>query len=84
MVSRLGSEEENVLLKSSMGAEITKINIFQNQYLVAHTTDTLLLGDLNDFALSEIPWAGGGNERCYFENPKVCMILNAGELTIVE
>jgi intraflagellar transport protein 172 len=34
--------------------------------------------------LSEIPWANaGGNERYYFENANVCMIFNAGELSLV-
>jgi intraflagellar transport protein 172 len=54
-------------------------------YLVARTTETLLLGDLNKNLLSEIPWANsGGNEKYYFENANVCMIFNAGELSLVE
>lgn len=35
--------------------------------------------------LSEIPWpASGGNEKFYFENDNVCLIFNAGELSLVE
>jgi intraflagellar transport protein 172 len=35
--------------------------------------------------LSEIHWANAsGNERYYFENANVCMIFNAGELSLVE
>ena len=33
----------------------------------------------------EIMWSDtGGNEKFYFDNSSVCMILNAGELTLVE
>lgn len=34
--------------------------------------------------LSEIQWRGSGNEKFDFSNPGVCMIFNAGELTLVE
>ena len=35
--------------------------------------------------LSEIQWSSsGGNEKFYFENATVCMIFNAGELSLVE
>eukprot|EP00048_Salpingoeca_helianthica_P023440 m.24360 g.24360 ORF g.24360 m.24360 type:complete len:1745 (-) comp8673_c1_seq1:35-5269(-) len=74
-----------IVLKSHYNYEITKVNILGNdQYLVAHTTDTLLLGDLQSCKLSEIAWRGSGNEKFYFEIPTVCMIFNAGELTLVE
>lgn len=29
-------------------------------------------------------WRGSGNEKYDFSNPNVCMIFNAGELTLVE
>ena len=31
-----------------------------------------------------MPWSGSGSERFIFENPAVCMVYNAGELTLVE
>ena len=54
-------------------------------YLVARTPETMLLGDLQKNLLSEIPWGSGmgGNEKFYFENANVCMIFNAGELSLV-
>ena len=73
-----------IVLKSHFDYEITKINVFQDKYLVAHTPETLLLGDLAECRLSEVPWSGSGNERFYFENAAVCMIFNAGELSLVE
>uniref|UniRef100_F6S4V7 Intraflagellar transport protein 172 homolog n=1 Tax=Ornithorhynchus anatinus TaxID=9258 RepID=F6S4V7_ORNAN len=75
-----------VVLKSHYGYEVEEVKILgQERYLVAHTSDTLLLGDLSSNRLSEVAWKGsGGNEKYFFENENVCMIFNAGELTLVE
>ncbi|EHB14523.1 Intraflagellar transport protein 172-like protein [Heterocephalus glaber] len=75
-----------VVLKSHYGYEVEEVKILgKERYLVAHTSDTLLLGDLNTNRLSEVAWQGsGGNEKYFFENENVCMIFNAGELTLVE
>ncbi|CAD7965624.1 unnamed protein product [Amoebophrya sp. A120] len=81
-----------IVLKSNVGFEIKKINVFQERYLVAHTPESLLLGDLITCKLSEIPWQWSGNmstggksdEKYFFDNPQVCMIFKAGELSIVE
>ncbi|XP_072536228.1 intraflagellar transport protein 172 homolog isoform X2 [Salminus brasiliensis] len=57
-----------VVLKSHYGYEIDEVKIMgKDRYLVAHTSDTLLLGDLGSNKLSE-----------------VCVVFNAGELTLVE
>ncbi len=34
--------------------------------------------------ISELPWRGSGNEKFDFSNPNICMIFNAGELSIIE
>lgn len=74
-----------IVLKSHLNYEIEKVNVMGNdQYLVANTTDTLLVGDLRSCELSEVAWRGSGNERYYFENPAACIIFNAGELTVLE
>jgi intraflagellar transport protein 172 len=54
--------------------------------VVAHTSSTLMIGDLNTGNLSEIPWraASGGEEKFYFDNHNVCMIFSGGELTLIE
>lgn len=79
------SSGSRIVLRSNYNYEIEKINVLGgDRFLVAHTTDTLLLGDLLTCKLSEIPWVGTGKEKFYFENPAVCMIFNAGELTLVE
>lgn len=73
-----------IVLKSNVGFEITKINIFQERFLVAHTPESILLGDLQTCRLSEIPWHSSGTEKFFFDNPTVCMIYKAGELSVVE
>lgn len=73
-----------IILKSNVGCEIKKINIFQDSYLLAHTPESLLLGDLNTCQLSEIPWIATGSEKFHFEIPSMAMIFKAGELSLVE
>ncbi|KAJ3074648.1 hypothetical protein HDU98_010644 [Podochytrium sp. JEL0797] len=83
IVKRL-STGSRIVLKSHYGYEIQKVNIFQDQFLIANTPDTLLMGDLASCKLSEIPWTGVGNEKFHFDNPNVCLVFNAGELSLVE
>ena len=83
IVKRLSSGAR-IVLKSHFGYEVTKINIYEDRFLVARTMETLLMGDLETCKLSEVPWAGSGSEKYHFDNPQVCMIFNSGELTLVE
>jgi len=83
IVKRLSSGTR-IVLKSHFGCEIMKINIFQDRYLIAHTPETLLMGDLETCKLSEVSWSGSGKERFFFDNAAVCMVFNAGELSLVE
>lgn len=32
----------------------------------------------------KIPWLGSGNEKFFFTHPGLCLIYNAGELSIAE
>ena len=43
----------------------------RNRYLVAYTSDTLLIADFLDGRMSEVQWTSGGNEKFYFEIEKV-------------
>lgn len=57
----------------------------KNNYLVARTDESLILCDLTRNLNSELSWAASGHhEKFYFENPNVCLIFNAGELSLVE
>ena len=61
-----GKGARGVILKSMYGYEIDDVRIMGGEnYLVAKTTETMLLGDLQRNLLSEIPWGvntSGGNE----------------------
>ena len=86
LVKPLTPGARGVILKSLYGYEIEDVKIMGGEgYLVARTPETILLGDLQKNLLSEIPWLNsGGNEKFYFDNDNVCMIFNAGELSLVE
>ncbi|KAM3861396.1 intraflagellar transport protein 172 homolog [Diretmus argenteus] len=86
LIVRNLSTGTRTVLKSYYNYEIEEVKIMgKDRYLVAHTSETLLLGDLASNKLSEVPWPGsGGNEKFFFENETVCMIFNAGELSLVE
>ena len=64
------SSGTRVVLKSHYGYEVEEVKILgKERYLVAHTSDTLLLGDLTTNRLSEVGtkhWRGGewGILRC--------------------
>ena len=92
IVKRLSSGMR-IVLRSNYGCEIMRINVFRDRYLVGHTPETLLLGDLETCKLSEIQWQSSisledpetvPQERFFFENPQICLIYHAGELTFVE
>mmetsp|Transcript_10682 Transcript_10682/g.13871 ORF Transcript_10682/g.13871 Transcript_10682/m.13871 type:complete len:1746 (-) Transcript_10682:405-5642(-) len=85
IVKRL-STGQRIVLRSHFGCEITKVNIYQDRYVVAHTVDTLLLGDLETFKLSEVEWfnATSGGQKFILENPAVCLVYQAGELSLIE
>ena len=60
-----------ILLKSRHEHEVERINIYQDRFLVAHTAQTLLLGDLQTCQLSEVSWETSGNEKYHFVNAQV-------------
>ncbi|OQS01442.1 intraflagellar transport protein [Achlya hypogyna] len=75
---------QRVIVRSSFGCEITKLNVFQDRFLVANSSSTLLVGDLETSKLSEVQWQSTGAEKYMFENPAVCIIYQAGELSLIE
>ncbi|GAB9470746.1 hypothetical protein Gpo141_00007983 [Globisporangium polare] len=83
IVKRL-SNGARVVVRSAFGCEITKINVFQDRFLVGNTTNTLLVGDLDSAKLSEVQWQSTGSEKYMFENESVCIVYQAGELALIE
>lgn len=52
----------------------------QNRYIVAYTPVSLIIADINTNRSSEIDWEGAGNEKFFFNDEDVCLIINAGEV----
>ncbi|KAJ1353157.1 Intraflagellar transport protein osm-1 [Parelaphostrongylus tenuis] len=72
-------------LVSQKGYAIENLKVMgKDRYVVAFINSSLILADNQTGLSSEIEWQSGGNEKFYFDFEKVCIIVNAGELTIVE
>ncbi|XP_019769911.2 intraflagellar transport protein 172 homolog [Dendroctonus ponderosae] len=86
LVKPLNTNERGVILRSQHGGEIDDVKIMgRDSYLVAKTGETLLVADLHRNLLSEVPWNNPEQkEKFYFENTNVCLVFNAGELTLIE
>lgn len=70
-------------MRANSGLEINKINVYQDRYAVGNTFETIIIVDLETGKSSEIYWKGAGSEKFDFSGSNMCMIFNAGELTLV-
>lgn len=86
LVRSVQEPTESMTVESQLGHEIDDVRIMgKDNYLVARTDQSLILCDLTRGVQSEVAWPNSGrHERFYFENANVCLIFNAGELTLVE
>lgn len=86
LLKALHEQTEAFIVESQVGLEIDDLRIMgKDNYLVARTEESLILCDLTRNLTSEVLWSNSGrNEKFYFENPNVCLVFNAGELTLVE
>jgi intraflagellar transport protein 172 len=66
------------------GHDITKIDLYQDKFVVAFTTATLLLGNLLTCKLAEIDWQQSASEKFYFENERTVIVYNLGELFVIQ
>ena len=73
-----------VVIKSSYGCEVLKVNVFKDRFLIATTSGTLLCGDLETSKLSEVQWNSTGSEKYSFENDSAVIVYQAGELSLIE
>lgn len=78
--------QNKIMLKSNFGYEIEDIKVMgADNYLVAKTSDTLILAHLPSKKLSEIYWKRHGIKyKIVFSSQHFCVIFGAGELVIVE
>ncbi len=74
VIIRNMTTNQKVDLKSHYGYEVFEVKVLgKDRYVVTHTSDTLMIGDLNTGNLSEIPWKStpGAEEKFYFDNENV-------------
>ncbi|MFH4973753.1 hypothetical protein AB6A40_000462 [Gnathostoma spinigerum] len=77
--------DTKISLRSSHQYPIEDIKVMgHNRFVVAYTPNSLLLADVSSGLVSEIPWQSAGNEKFNFENENVCLVINAGEISVVE
>ncbi|XP_020709272.2 intraflagellar transport protein 172 homolog isoform X2 [Athalia rosae] len=87
VVRPLNSTNRPIVIRSQTGNEIEDVRVLgrKDNHIVARTSTTLLVSDIESNLLSEIPWEDkGGREKFFLEYPGVCLIFCAGELTIIE
>lgn len=51
-----------------------------NRYAVGYTAKTLIIVELATDRSSEVAWQSVGNEKFFFNNNDICIIVNAGEV----
>ncbi|KIH48397.1 hypothetical protein ANCDUO_21535, partial [Ancylostoma duodenale] len=72
-------------LVSQKGYAIDNLKVMgKDRFILAYTTSSLIIADIESGLSSEIEWHSGGNEKFYFDFEHVCIIVNAGEITVVE
>ncbi|CAJ0935257.1 unnamed protein product, partial [Mesorhabditis belari] len=79
------TNESRTSVVSNKGLQIDDIKMMgKDQFVVAYTASTLIIADTQTGKASEIDWFSGGHEKFYFDYPNVAVIVNAGEVTVVE
>eukprot|EP00398_MALV-I-01_sp_L67-1_P000507 gene507-687_t len=86
VVLRNTTTGKSTSMKSNFGYEILKLEVFKNRFAVLRTAETLIVGDLESLTMSEIQFLNSTspNVKFNFDNPHVCLVWNAGELSIIE
>ena len=78
------STQKRLVIKPKLSSQITKINIYLDNYVVMFTKESLILGDLNLEKYSEIPWKRTGQEKFDFSNYNICMVFSNEGLALIE
>lgn len=78
-----------IVIRSQTGNEIEDVRVLgrRDNNIIARTANSLLISDIELNLISEITWdtnRSAGNEKFFFEYPRVCLIFCSGELTVVE
>uniref|UniRef100_A0A915BZY3 Intraflagellar transport protein osm-1 n=1 Tax=Parascaris univalens TaxID=6257 RepID=A0A915BZY3_PARUN len=79
------NSQQRISIRSSKGYPIDEIKVMgRDRFVVAYTPNSLIVADMITEKSSEVTWQSAGNERFFFDNENVCLIVNAGEVNLVE
>lgn len=85
LIKSLTSNSKEFSIQSYLQKEIYDVKIMgRDSYVVAKTSDSLIVGDINSRKFSEVLWNSENQEKFYFENPNICLIFNLGEIALIE
>ena len=78
--------QERIILRSNYGHEIEDIKVMGGEnYLVAQTSDTLILAHVPTKTSSEVYWKKNGTKyKIIFTDKNFCVIFGGGELSVIE
>lgn len=70
---------------SNKGLAIDELKIMgKDRYVIGYTSSSIIIADTESQRFSELEWQSGGHEKFYFDFNNCCLIINAGEVTVVE
>lgn len=75
---------KRLIIKPKYSTEITKMNIYLDNFVVMFTKESMIVGDITLEKYSEIQWRRGGQEKFDFSNTNVCMIYSIEGLALIE
>ncbi|XP_043479504.1 intraflagellar transport protein 172 homolog [Leptopilina heterotoma] len=87
VVRRLDNKYPPVIIRSQTGNEIEDVKVMgrKDNHIVARTSASLLVCDIDSGLLSEIPWNHKNHkEKFFFEYSAVCLVFLNGELSVIE
>eukprot|EP00924_Labyrinthula_sp_SR-Ha-C_P016582 snap_masked-scaffold_6-processed-gene-8.30-mRNA-1 protein AED:0.46 eAED:0.46 QI:0/-1/0/1/-1/1/1/0/1777 len=77
--------KQSLLLNGRSSSKINSINVYHNdEYILAKTEESIIVGVWKTKVTSEFPWAVNGTEKFLFENPLALTMVSAGELIVFE
>ncbi|CAI2357816.1 unnamed protein product [Caenorhabditis sp. 36 PRJEB53466] len=79
------TNESRTSVISNKGLAIDELKIMgKDRFVVGYTSSTIVIADTESQKFSELEWQSGGHEKFYFDFNNCCLIINAGEVTVVE
>ena len=82
--AHLEDHGSKVSVSAGNGQDLQGLNVYKERFLVAHTTDSLIVGDLEAEKIAEVPWGWTGSEKFDFDTERVCVVHSRGEVSVVE